>query len=220
MFDQPRFGSALPGGQCEQGRMGNGEFLSTLRILHLASWKSEDLALSNVNYMLGRITSSCHWRKQSIRPAGNVLRPCSPANCSSQWPAGQSWSPTVGLGIPSLPSWSHPLAWLLLVLSSSLSPTPPHPWFIWTKGTLGPYTAPTLPQCSPLQSWGLAPASAAACSVGKCPPAPPPGIEVSTVLPHLRFDAFCSHPSTMGKVSTETVAEVLIEIACPALIKW
>ena len=82
-----------------------------------------------------------------------------------------------------------------------------------------PYTVPTLPRCSPLQSWGLAPTSSAACSVGKCPPAPPPGTEVSILIPHLRFDTFCSHSSTMGKVSTETVAEALIELARPALIK-
>ena len=98
---------------------------SALRILHLATRKSEDLALSNVNYMLGRIASSCHWRRQSIWPAGNVLRPWSTANCSSQRPAGQSWSPTVGLGIPSLPSWSHPPAWLPLVLSSPVSHAAP-----------------------------------------------------------------------------------------------
>ena len=79
---------------------------------YLASWKSEDLALSNVHYMLGRIASSCHWRRQSIWPAGYVLRPCSTADRSSQGPAGQSWGPTVGRGTPSLPPWSHPPAWL------------------------------------------------------------------------------------------------------------
>lgn len=193
---------------------------SALRILHLPSWKSEDLALSNVNYMLGRIASSCHGED---RASGQLGMSSGPAALPAAVLSGLLVSPGAQLWASA---YHHCLLGIILWLDCFWFSAPPSlprrpiPGSFGPRESSDPYTAPTLPPCSPLQSWGLAPPSAAACSVGKCPPAPPPGIEVSTVLPHLRFDAFCSHPSTMGKVSTETVAEVLIEIACPALIKW
>ena len=107
----------------------------------------------------------------------------------------------------------------LLVLSSPVCPTAPHLCFIWTKGTLWPLYSPHTAPMQPTSELRIGTYQCSHMLCSQVSSSPTPDIEVSILVPHLRVEAFCSHPSAMGKVSTETVAVALIEIVHPTLIK-